>query len=68
MYICIGIYMCVYIYVCIYICVYILYIYIYIYIYVISQGFPAGSVGKESACNAGDTDRHALNPQVRKIP
>ena len=28
---------------------YIIYIYIYIYI-----GFPSGSDGKESACNAGD--------------
>ena len=35
------------IYVCVFIC-----IYVYIYIYV---GFPDSSVGKESACNAGDT-------------
>ena len=39
---CIHIYMCVYTHI---------YIYIYIYIY---MDFPRGSVGKESACNAGD--------------
>ena len=31
-------------------------------------GFPGGSVGKESTCNAGDADRRGFNPQVGKIP
>ena len=41
------------VYVNIYIC-----IYIHIYIYYINWllGFPGGSAGKESACNAGDLD------------
>ena len=33
-----------------------------------SSGFPNGSAGKESACNAGDAGRHRLDPWVRKIP
>ena len=36
--------------VCMYMCLYI-YIYVCIYIYI---GFPGGSDGKESTCNAGD--------------
>ena len=32
------------------------------------MGFPGGSVGKESTCNAGHTGRHGFNPQVGKIP
>ena len=40
--------MCVY-YIYIYIC-----IYIYIYICICIYGFPGGSIGKETACNAGD--------------
>ena len=31
-------------------------------------GFPVGSVGKESACNAGGTDRPDFDPWFRKIP
>ena len=36
-----------------YVCIYV-YIYIYIYIYMYIKVFPDSSVGKESACNAGD--------------
>ena len=32
------------------------------------SGFPGSSVGKESACTAGDADRHKFDPQVRKVP
>ena len=32
-----------------------------------SWGFPGGSVGKESAYNAGDTGRRRFIPQVGKI-
>ena len=32
------------------------------------MGFPAGSVGKKSACNAGDAGSHGFGPQVGKIP
>ena len=35
------------------------------------MGFPGGSVGKESACNAGDSLQHRrpkFNPWVGKIP
>ena len=31
-------------------------IYIYIYTHTHTEGFPCGSAGKESACNAGDLD------------
>ena len=31
-------------------------------------GFPAGLVGKEFACNAGDTDRCGFDAWVGKIP
>ena len=31
-------------------------------------GFPGGSLGTESACNAGDTGRGEFTHQVRKIP
>ena len=31
-------------------------------------GFPGGSVGKESTCNAGETGRRRFIPCVRKIP
>ena len=47
--------------VCVCVCVY-----IYIYIY----NFPGGSVGKESACNAGDQlqcKRSEFEPWARKI-
>ena len=38
-----------------YICIYVhIYICIYVYIYIYNIGFPNGSTGKESACNAGD--------------
>ena len=30
--------------------------------------FPGGSVGKESACSAGDNRYSGLNPQVGEIP
>ena len=44
--------------------IYILYIiYIYIYIYIYESGLFDSSVGKESACNAGDPD----DSWVRKI-
>ena len=48
---------CMYICICVYICVCV-YIYIYIFIFFLSllldyRGFPHGSDGKESACNAG---------------
>ena len=32
-----------------------------------SEGFPGGASGKESACNAGDSDRTGFNPWVGKI-
>ena len=32
------------------------------------HGLPGGSVGKESACNAGDAGKCGFNPQVGKIP
>ena len=32
------------------------------------QGFPDSSVGKESACNAGDTGDEAFDSRVGKIP
>ena len=38
-------------YMYIYVCVY---IYVYIYIYIHTHSFPCSSVGKESACRAGD--------------
>ena len=31
-------------------------------------GLPGGSVGKESACNAGDTEEPVSIPESRKIP
>ena len=30
--------------------------------------FPYGSAGEESACNAGDLQKHRFNPWVRKAP
>ena len=47
---CVYIYMYVCIYICMCVCVY---IYIHIYIYIL-KGFPGGSDGEESTCNAGD--------------
>ena len=32
------------------------------------MGFPNGSVGKESACDAGDTGDVGSIPQIGKIP
>ena len=32
------------------------------------KGFPGGSVGKESTCNAGDAGSHKFSPRVGKIP
>ena len=32
------------------------------------QGFPGGSVGKESACNAGDTGDKGLIPGLGRFP
>ena len=40
----------------------------YVYYVVSSVGFPGGSVGKESSCNAGDTGRCRFDPWVAKIP
>ena len=34
----------------------------------IFKGFPNGSAGKETACNAGDTGNRRFDPLVRKIP
>ena len=31
-------------------------------------GFPGGSVGVESACNAGDAGRGEFDPRVGNIP
>ena len=31
-------------------------------------GFPVGSMGKESSCNAGGGGRHKFDPRVGKIP
>ena len=42
------------------------YVYIFLYIYVLS--FPNGSVGKESACNAGDTEDTSLIPGLGRSP
>ena len=36
--------------------------------YSLTMGFPGGSVGKASTCNAGDAGRCELDLQVRKIP
>ena len=36
--------------------------------YSLRMGFPGGSVGKASTCNAGDAGRCELDLQVRKIP
>ena len=33
----------------------------YIYVYIL-MGFPGGTVGKESTCNAGDTEDMGLIP------
>ena len=45
---------------------------IYYYYFLIqvtnTWGFPGGSVGKKSACNAGNAGRCKFGPQVRKIP
>ena len=35
---------------------------------IIYKGFPDGSVGKESACNAGDTRDSGLIPRLRRFP
>ena len=32
------------------------------------MGFPGGTVGKESACNAGDTEDMGLIPGLGKSP
>ena len=42
------------VYINIYICMYYRYIPIYTYTYICLLGFPRGSAGKESACNAED--------------
>ena len=34
----------------------------------LQRGFPGGSVGKESACSAGDGSRWKFNPRAAKIP
>ena len=34
----------------------------------IKRGFPGGSVGKESACNAEDTGRCRFDPGVGRFP
>ena len=34
----------------------------------LQRGFPGGSVGKESACSAGDGSRWKFNPRAGKIP
>ena len=34
----------------------------------LKMGFPVGSVGKECACNAGDTGDKGLIPGFGKIP
>ena len=39
----------------------------YIYVYIL-MGFPGGNVGKESACNAGDTEDMGLIPGLEKSP
>jgi len=36
--------------------------------YTVLEANAGGSVGKESACNAGDAGRRKFNPWVRKIP
>ena len=41
------------------------FIYVYTHIYMHLWGFPGDSVGKESACNAGD---HGLIPGSRRSP
>ena len=42
-----------------------IHIYIYIHTHMLKRGFPGGSDGKESACNAGDQD---LIPGLRRSP
>ena len=37
-------------------------------IYYVNLGFPGGSSGKESACNAGDTGETSLTPGVGRFP
>ena len=34
----------------------------------VGDGFPGGSVGKESACNAGDTEDAGLIPGLERSP
>ena len=34
----------------------------------LSEGFPGGSVGKEPACNAGDTEDVGLTPGSGRSP
>ena len=49
-----------YIYVCVYVC-------IHIHVYVcVTEGFPGGTIGKESPGNAGDI-RHVSDPWVGKV-
>ena len=38
------------------------------YIHLLQKGFPDGSVGRESACDARDAGDAGLTPGVRKIP
>ena len=47
---------------CVCVCIY---VYIYIYTYAYIRGFPCGSAGKESACNAGDL---GLSPGLERSP
>ena len=52
----------IYIYMCVCVCVCV-YVYMHTYIYIL--GFPCGSAGKETACNAGD---HGLIPGLGRSP
>ena len=40
----------------------------YIPVTLLNTGFPGGSVGKESACNAGDASDAGLIPELGRFP
>ena len=45
-----------------------MYEYVFIFLYIYILGFSNGSVGRESTCNAGDTEDNGFDPWVGKIP
>ena len=53
---------------CVYKCYIHMYEYVYIFLYIYILSFPNGSVGKEYACNAGDTEDMSLIPGLERSP